>query len=159
MFGYCNPLFSITLTETNWRMRLFHVVSQPSKHLAPLHTICYSMHKMWIFTILKPYFHHKKCEAIPDSSWQTWVFMIFETSSHQVKSEFISYYCKEFQNPVFPTVFNGCCAILKRLKLNTSSLRNAWRTGLDTSSGDDCCIDLILPLEAALRCMTASGWF
>ena len=89
-----------------------------------LDTSCNSMHKMWFFTILKPYFTIKMW----DDSW----FILTDGYLYPSSQELISYF--SFITTVFPIVFYDCCWLLQRLKLNTSSWRNALWTGLDTSS-------------------------
>ncbi len=104
-----------------------------------VHTTCNSMHKMWIFYILKPYFHHKNARRIQiqlDRRVPTTVKL--RPIKSKVNSPLIItkfHFVFQFQNSVFPKVFNGCCGLLQRLKFkNTNSLRDAWRTGLETSS-------------------------
>ncbi len=50
----------------------------PTQHVSRatvnVHLTCNTIHKMWILTILKPYFQHTKCEANPHSSWQTTIY-------------------------------------------------------------------------------------
>ena len=79
-----------------------------------LHTTHDSMQKMWIYTILKPYFHHKNVRWF-QIHLDRWVHMI--VSSHQVKSEFASQITKlfHFQNLLFllfsmtvACCYNGC---------------------------------------------------
>ncbi len=95
-----------------------------------------SMHKMWIFTILKPYFQHKMWD---DSRfrWQTGTYGC-EASSFQVKSEF-AYQNWQVISVVKVRLFHDLqwlllVATINVWNLNISSLCNAWRTGLDTSS-------------------------
>ncbi len=72
-----------------------------------VHNTRNSMHKLWIFEIVKPYFRHIKCELIPDSSWKIGTYDC-QASSHHVKSEFASQKWIQSQNSVFPTVFDAC---------------------------------------------------
>ncbi len=100
--------------------------------------------KMWIFiNILKPYFHHKNKRRIQiplDRRAGTYDTVKLLPIKSEVNSPLIITKLFQFQNFVFPTVLNGFCSLLQRLMrlkllLNTSSLRNAWRTGLETSWG------------------------
>ncbi len=66
-----------------------------------------------------------------------YLWLWYEASSHQVKSEFTS------QNYQVISVLKlclshsfGCCLLLQQLKFKCSSSCNARKTGLETSSGD-----------------------
>ena len=59
-----------------------------------------------------------------------WLWSVVPSSQ---KKEFESQNCQDCN--FFPTVFNGCCSLLQQLKFKYHSLSNAWRTGLETSSG------------------------
>ncbi len=81
-----------------------------------------SMHKMWLFTILKPYFHHKNVKQI-DYRFKTGRFV-----PGFVKSEFACQNCQV----ILVSKLTLSVAVGGRYNdwnLNTSSLRNAWRTG------------------------------
>ncbi len=74
-----------------------------------VHTTSNSTHKLWIFTILKPYFNYKnvmRYQMHLDRRVHDCI-----ASSHQVKSDLASHNCQvvkflQFQNSVFPTIFN-----------------------------------------------------
>ncbi len=97
------------------------------------------MHKMWMFTVLKPYFCRKNCEAIPDSSWRTDTYNC-ESSSHQVKSDLTSQNCQVISGSILclsqDIQWLLLCSLLQLYgwNSNTNSLHNAWRTELYTSS-------------------------
>ncbi len=67
-----------------------------------------------------------KCEAIPDSSWQTGTYDR-EASFHQTKSEFASHNCQVISFSKLPS-FSRFAMVLARCyngwNLNTCSLRN-----------------------------------
>ena len=101
------------------------------------------LHKMWIFTILKPYFHHKNlrdgylwlwCEA--SSKVKKWI-CLSKLSSH--------FSFKTLSSPVLNLDVARCH---NGWNLNTStalfSLRNARETGLETSSGHLSFLPLLL---------------
>ncbi len=76
---------------------------------------------------------NQKCEANPELAWLMGTHDC-EASSHQVKSEFTFQNITklfQFQSFIFSTVFNGCCWPGVKYQY---SLRNARRTGLETSS-------------------------
>ena len=61
-----------------------------------------------------------------------------EALLHQVKSEFASQnyqHCElqrfQFENSVFPIVFNGCCALLQRLKFKYPAVVYTMHDGHD----------------------------
>ena len=76
-----------------------------------VHTTRNSMHKMWIFTILKLHFHHKNVRRI-----QIQMTVKIRLIKSKVNSPLKITKLFQFQNSVFPTVFNGCCSLLQRLK-------------------------------------------
>ena len=89
------------------------------------------------FYHFKTVFSLQKCEANSDSTWQTGTYDC-KALSHQVKSEFasqklLSYFT--FKIPSFSQFLMAIARCCNSSNLNTSSLRNVRRAGLETSSG------------------------
>ena len=83
-----------------------NVSSQPSMCPVPR----WSMHKNVIFVLFsnKPYFYHKKCEENPNSYWRLLRTVKFRPIKSRVNSLLKIAKLFQFQNSVFPTVFEGC---------------------------------------------------
>ena len=68
---------------------------------------------MWIFTILKPYFHHKIARRIQiQLDRRVPMTVKFRPIKLKVNSRLKITKLFQFQNAVFHTVFNGCCSLL-----------------------------------------------
>ena len=91
----------------------------------------YPMYKMWFLPIFKPYFHHQNVRRF-QIHLDRWVLITVKPINLKVNSPLKSAMLFQYLISVFPTVFNDCCLLLHWL--NTSSLGNAWWTGLTASS-------------------------
>ncbi len=80
--------------------------------------ICAQLHKMWFFTILKPYFHHKNARRVETQLDRRYLCLKLCSIKSKVNSplKFAKLPVFQFQNSIFPMVFNGCCSLLQRLK-------------------------------------------
>ncbi len=95
------------------------------------------MHKMWNFYHFEIAFSPWKCEANPDSTWQTgflWLWSFVPSSQKWIRlSKLPSYF--SLKTPSFPQFSMVVARCYDGWNLNTSTLRNARRAGLETSSG------------------------
>ena len=96
--------------------------ADPNRHVSDTTTNMYttrnSMHKMWFFTILKPYFQHKNMRQI-QIYFDRWVLMTVKLCpiKSKVSSPLKITKLFQFQNSGFSTAFNGCCLPLQTVDI------------------------------------------
>ncbi len=91
--------------------------------------------------ILKPYCQHKMCEIgysrfILTACGYLWLWSFVPSSQKWIRLLNCQSYFS-FRTPIFPIHGFQWLMLAVTTIVNTSSLRNAWHTGLDTSSGSN----------------------
>ncbi len=136
-----------------------HVSCMQRTHYVTLCSKCPS--KMWIFTILKLYFHHKNMRRflIHLGRLVLWLWS-FGPITSKVKSPLKIIKLLSFQNPcpcAIDTVFNGFYSLLHKLRIYKIPADNACRSGIDTASVY-ACTHLETKLQIIFLSTSGMGW-